>query len=110
MSLGSNTTRLDEATRNSCGATFRDFLCPLVLQFQVLIAAHNVRPEMAAMLAAVAFRGGGGFAEIAPESLQPRFSELRNTGLMGPVTARRRSTSGEGTALLRRTGNGSAIR
>lgn len=32
-------------------------LCPLQAQF--LIAAHHVRPELATMLAALAFGGGG---------------------------------------------------
>lgn len=53
-------TRADEArvSRNSCGGWFRDPLSPRILQSQFLIAAHNVRPEMAAMIAALAFGGG----------------------------------------------------
>lgn len=47
------------ASRNSCGGWFRDPLNPCTLQSQVLIAAHNVRPELAAMIAALAFGGGG---------------------------------------------------
>ena len=45
------------ASRNSCGGWFRDPLTPLALQSQFLIAAHHVRPEVAAMLAALAFGG-----------------------------------------------------
>ncbi len=47
------------ASRNSCGGWFRDPLTPNALQSQFLIAAHHVRPEWAAMLAAAAFDGGG---------------------------------------------------
>lgn len=47
------------ASRNSCGGWFRDPLNPCTLQSQFLIAAHNVRPELAAMIAALAFGGGG---------------------------------------------------
>lgn len=47
------------ASRNSCGGCFRDYLSPLTLQAQFLIAVHHVRPEMAAMLAALAFGGQG---------------------------------------------------
>lgn len=46
------------ASRNSCGGWFRDPLSPCTLQSQFLIAAHHVRPEMAAMIAALAFGGG----------------------------------------------------
>jgi hypothetical protein len=53
-------TRAGEAraSRNSCGGWFRDPLTPRSLQSQFLIAAHNVRPELAAMIAALAFGGG----------------------------------------------------
>lgn len=47
------------ASRNSCGGWLRDPLNPCTLQSQFLIAAHNVRPELAAMIAALAFGGGG---------------------------------------------------
>lgn len=46
------------ASRNSCGGCFREALTPPVLQAQFLIAAYHVRPELAAMIAAIAFRGG----------------------------------------------------
>jgi hypothetical protein len=45
-------------SRNSCGGWFRDPLSPLTLQSQFLITAHQVRPERAAMIAALAFGGG----------------------------------------------------
>jgi hypothetical protein len=47
------------ASRNSCGGCFRDSLSPLTIQAQFLIAAHQVRPELAAMVAALAFGGHG---------------------------------------------------
>lgn len=47
------------ASRNSCGGCFRAFSTPRVLQTQFLIAACQVRPELAAMLAAFVFGGGG---------------------------------------------------
>lgn len=46
------------ASRNSCGGCFRENLSPVALQSQFLIAAHQVRPEWAAMVAALAFGGG----------------------------------------------------
>lgn len=46
------------ASRNSCGGSFRDFTTPLAIQAQFLIVAHNVRPEVATMIAALAFGGG----------------------------------------------------
>ena len=53
-------TRAVEArvSRNSCGGWFRDSLSPSTLQSQFLITAHQVRPERAAMIAALAFGGG----------------------------------------------------
>ena len=53
-------TRAGEArgSRNSCGGCFRDPLSPSALQSQFLIAAYNVRPEVAATFAALAFGGG----------------------------------------------------
>lgn len=52
-------TRAEEAraSRNSCGGCFRDPFSPCTLQSQFLIAVHHVRPEMAAMIAALAFGG-----------------------------------------------------
>lgn len=47
------------ASRNSCGGWFRDPLTPLDVQAQFLVAAHHVRPELAAMIAAIAFGGHG---------------------------------------------------
>ncbi|KPF90210.1 hypothetical protein IP81_15825 [Novosphingobium sp. AAP83] len=46
------------ATRNSCGGSFRDSTTALTIQAQFLIAAHHVRPELAVMVAALAFGGG----------------------------------------------------
>ena len=46
------------ASRNSCGGCFRDPFSPLDVQTQFLVAMHNVRPEIAAMIAALAFGGG----------------------------------------------------
>jgi hypothetical protein len=46
------------ASRNSCGGCFRAFPTPRALQAQFLIAACQVRPEVAAMLAALVFGGG----------------------------------------------------
>jgi len=46
------------ASQNSCGGWFREPLSTRTLQSQFLIAAHHVRPEMAAMIAALAFGGG----------------------------------------------------
>ena len=55
-------TRADEArvSRNSCGGWFRDPPTHLVMQAQFLVAMHNVRPELAAMVAALAFGGAHG--------------------------------------------------
>ena len=47
------------ASRNSCGGWFRDPLTPLAVQAQFLVAAHHVRPELATMIAAIAFGGHG---------------------------------------------------
>ena len=46
------------ASRNSCGGWFRGPLTSLEVQAQFLIAAHKVRPEMAEMIASLAFGGG----------------------------------------------------
>ena len=53
-------TRAGEAraSRNSCGGWFRDPLSARSIQSQFLIAAYHVRPEMAVMLAALAFGSG----------------------------------------------------
>lgn len=48
------------------------------------------------------------FAEVARESLQPRFSELRAMGLVEPTGARRRNPSGKGAAVLHLTEKGRA--
>ena len=48
------------------------------------------------------------FAEVARESLQPRFSELRAMGMVEPTGARRRNPSGKSAAVLRLTGKGRA--
>jgi hypothetical protein len=47
-------------------------------------------------------------AEVARESLQPRFSELRAMGLVEPTGARRRNPSGKAAAVLRLTVKGRA--
>lgn len=47
-------------------------------------------------------------AEVARESLQPRFSELRAMGLVEPTGARRRNPSGKYAAVLRLTERGRA--
>ena len=39
------------------GLSYRPFT-PLVLQVQTLICAHHVRPELAAIVAALAYGGG----------------------------------------------------
>lgn len=58
MSQKCETPRDGGVSRNSCGGSFRDNLSPIALQSQFLIAAHHVRPELAAMVAALAFGGG----------------------------------------------------
>jgi hypothetical protein len=40
------------------GGWFQDASTPSALQVQTLIALHNVRPELAATIAALAFGGG----------------------------------------------------
>ncbi|CAH0496087.1 hypothetical protein [Novosphingobium sp. CECT 9465] len=47
-------------------------------------------------------------AGIAREALQPRFSELRTTGLVEPTGERRRNPSGKYAAVLRLTEQGRA--
>jgi len=46
------------ASRNSLVGPFRDPNSPSTLQSQFLIAQHRVRPELASVIAALAFEGG----------------------------------------------------
>lgn len=46
------------ASRDSFAGLSLPFSTPQNLQSQFLIAAHHVRPELAAMIAALAFGGG----------------------------------------------------
>lgn len=46
------------ASRDSFAGLSLPLTTPLTIQTQFLIAAHHVRPELAAMLAAIAFGGG----------------------------------------------------
>ena len=46
------------ASRDSFAGLSHHLSTPLAIQAQFLIAAHHVRPEMAAMIAALAFGGG----------------------------------------------------
>ena len=46
------------ASRDSFAGLSHPLPTPVAMQAQFLIAAHHVRPEMAVMLAAVAFGGG----------------------------------------------------
>lgn len=59
MSKKSETPRNGGVSRNGCAGSFRDSFTPLGLQVQILIGAHHVRPELAAMIAALAFGGSG---------------------------------------------------
>ena len=54
----SETPRNGGASRNSCGGRFRDSFSPLAIRAQFLIATYYVQPELAAMVAALAFREG----------------------------------------------------
>ncbi len=54
----SNAPRNGGASRKSCGGLFRDPSTAVDVQAQFLIAAHHIRPEMAAMMAALVFGGG----------------------------------------------------
>ena len=59
MSHKSETRAVEaRASRNSCGGCFRDPISTCTMQSQFLIAAHHLRPEMAAMIAPLAFGGG----------------------------------------------------
>lgn len=46
------------ASRESLGGQSHSFSIALSAQAQFLIAAHHVRPELASMIAALAFGGG----------------------------------------------------
>lgn len=46
------------ASRDSFAGLSHPLSTPLAMQVQTLIYAHHVRPELAAMLAAIAFGGG----------------------------------------------------
>jgi len=46
------------ASRDSFAGLSLPFSTPCAMQSQLLIASHHVRPEMAAMIAALAFEGG----------------------------------------------------
>ena len=46
------------ASRNQLGGWFRDASNPTALQTQFLVASHHIRPELAAVLAALVFGGG----------------------------------------------------
>ena len=47
------------ASRESCGGQSHAVPSPPFIQVQFLIAAHAIRPELAAMLAALVFGGHG---------------------------------------------------
>lgn len=57
MPAHGNAPRNGGASRNSLAACFRDNLTPLALQTQFLIGAHRVRPELAPIIAGLAFGG-----------------------------------------------------
>jgi hypothetical protein len=46
------------ASRNMLAGWFQDPSTPLTAQAQFLIAAHHIRPEIAALVASLAFGGG----------------------------------------------------
>lgn len=46
------------ASRDSFGGLSHSLFTPVAMQAQFLIAAHNVRPEVATMIAALVFGGG----------------------------------------------------
>jgi hypothetical protein len=58
MPQKSETPRGGGASRNSFPGCFREPFSPFAVQAQFLITAHHVRPELAAMVAALAFGGG----------------------------------------------------
>ena len=53
------TPAITGASRDSFAGLSLHLSSPLANQAQFLIAAHRVRPELAAMVAALAFGGGG---------------------------------------------------
>lgn len=57
MHQKSETPRSGGASRNSCGGWFRGPNTPHEVQTQFLIAMHHVRPELAAIVASLAFGG-----------------------------------------------------
>lgn len=58
MSPKSKTPAGTGASRDSFAGLSLPLSSPLAMQTQFLIAAHHVRPEVAAMLAVLAFGGG----------------------------------------------------
>ena len=59
MPQKSKTPACAGASRDSFAGLSLPLSTPLTIQVQILIAAHHVRPELAAMVAALAFGGGG---------------------------------------------------
>ena len=59
MPYHSNAPHDGGASRNCFDGSFRDNLTPLALQAQHLIGVHRVRPELAPIVASLAFGGGG---------------------------------------------------
>lgn len=66
-----------------------------------LLALHRL--GSATTLEAIAITG------LSREALQPRFSELRNLGLVEPTGARRQNPSGKWAAVLRLTDLGREV-
>ena len=58
MPQKSKTPAATGASRDSFGGLSRNPSNPVAMQAQFLIAAHHVRPEMAAIVASLAFGGG----------------------------------------------------
>ena len=59
MPHNENPTNKGRASRVSFGDWTQDALTLSAYRAQHLIALHSIRPEMAAMIAALAFGGGG---------------------------------------------------
>ena len=57
MPQTNETPQLGGASRIQLGGWMHESLNPIALQSQFLIGAYHVRPELAAMLAALAFGG-----------------------------------------------------
>ena len=57
MPQKSKTPAVTGASRDSFAGLSRPLSTALTIQVQFLIAAHHVRPELAAMIAALAFGG-----------------------------------------------------